>query len=314
MADPSPDSLPVIHHTVPAETPAERLDKYMARILPDSSRSRIQKWILEGNIRLGTRRVRPSVLVSPGQEYVIQRPPAGPSPVKADKIPLEIIHEDDFLLVVNKPAGMVAHPAPGHSRGTLVNALMGLGSKLSKVGGTQRVGIVHRLDQDTSGLVLVAKDDRTHLALSRQFASRQVKRVYLAVVRGVVQRDEGTIDAPIGRHLYQRELMAIRHDSGREAITRFKVKERFADSTFLELYPQTGRTHQLRVHLKHLGYPILGDARYGTRGGFPRQALHAHRLGFVHPGIEQWVEFVSPMPADLEREIRRLRGRLPGLK
>ena len=307
MAAASADPPQVIRHTVPAETAPERLDKYLVRILPDLSRSRVQKLILEGHVRRGTHRLRPSAAVWPGEQYVIELQPAASTELKGDAIPLEIIHEDDFLLVVNKPAGMVSHPAPGHSRGTLVNALVSHGSKLSKVGGPQKLGIVHRLDQDTSGIILVAKDDKTHLNLSRQFAGREVKRVYVALVRGVVQRDEGTIDAPIGRHPFQRELMSIRPDSGRDAVTRYKVKERFANATLLELYPQTGRTHQLRVHLKHIGHPILGDARYGIRGGFARQALHAHRLGFFHPGIEQWVEFVSPLPVDLQHLLHLLK-------
>lgn len=307
MVDPAAKPTRVIHHTVPAETVPERLDKYLARLLPDLSRSRLQKLMGQGNIRLGTRRLRPSHSVAPGEEFVIEVPPVEPPTAKPDRIPLEILHEDDWLMVVNKPAGMVAHPAPGHTRGTLVNALVGHGSRLSQVGGPEKLGIVHRLDQDTSGIVLAAKDDRTHLVLSRQFAGREVKRVYIGIVRGVVQRDEGTIDAPIGRSAFDRKLMAVRHDSGRESITRYKVKERFPNATLLELYPETGRTHQLRVHLKHIGHPLLGDARYGIRGGFSRQALHAHRLGFRHPGIEQWVEFVSPLPADLKEILAQLR-------
>lgn len=303
----SPNSAQVIRHTVAAGTPADRLDRYLTRVLPGLSRSRVQRLILQGNVRLDQKKVRPSHVISAGEEFVITVPAPEPVDAKADTIPLEIVHEDDFLIVVDKPAGMVSHPAPGHTRGTLVNALVGYGSRLSKVGGPQKLGIVHRLDQDTSGLVLVAKDDRTHLDLSRQFAGRTVRRVYLGIVRGVVQRDEGTIDAPIGRSQFDRKLMAIRHDGGRESVTRFKVKERFANATLLELYPETGRTHQLRVHLKHLGHPLLGDARYGIRGGLNRQALHAHRLGFFHPGLQERVEFVSPLPKDLERVLADLR-------
>jgi 23S rRNA pseudouridine1911/1915/1917 synthase len=174
--------------------------------------------------------------------------------------------------------------------------------------------LVHRLDKDTSGIMVVAKDDATHWNLSRQFAGRSVLRVYQAVVRGRMQRDEGTIRAPIGRHPVQRKKMAVRHDSERDAITQYKVLKRFKEATLVELYPQTGRTHQLRVHLASIGHPILGDTEYGVgggpstrlRAGFSRQALHAYRLGFVHPGIEQRVEFVSPLPRDLERQISRL--------
>ncbi len=302
-----------LRHTVPADAVSERADRYLARVFPKVSRSKLHKQILEGQVRIGGWVLRkPSYIITPGEEFTVEVLPSEPPDVKPDRIKLEIVHEDSFLMVVSKPAGMVSHPAPGHTRRTLVNALVGYGSKLSKAGGAQKLGIVHRLDQDTSGLVVVAKDDRTHLALAKQFAGRQVKRVYRALVRGAVQRDEGTIDAPIGRDPHQRKLMSVQ-SAGREAITRYKVLERFRGATYLELTPQTGRTHQLRVHLKHIGHPILGDAHYGIRGGFRRQALHAHRLGFVHPGIEQWVEFVSPMPADLEKEIRRLRENGPKL-
>jgi 23S rRNA pseudouridine1911/1915/1917 synthase len=209
-------------------------------------------------------------------------------------------------LVVDNPAGLVVHPGAGHAEGTLVNALLAHGPKLSGRGGPVKPGLVHRLDKDTSGIMVVAKDDATHWNLSRQFAGRSVLRVYQAVVRGRMQRDEGTIDAPIGRHPVQRKKMAVRRDSERDAITKYKVLKRFKEATLVELYPQTGRTHQLRVHLASIGHPILGDTEYGVSGGFSRQALHAHRLGFVHPGIEQRVEFVSPLPRDLERQIARL--------
>lgn len=305
----SPETEKIIRHTIPPDAGPDRTDRYLARVFPKISRSKLHQLILKGHVRVGGRLLRkPSSPVSPGEEVVVEVPPPEPVEAQPDRIKLEILHEDDWLMVVNKPAGMVSHPAPGHTRGTLVNALVAYGAKLSKIGGPQKLGIVHRLDQDTSGLVLVAKDDQTHLALSKQFAGREVRRIYRAIVRGVVQRDQGTIDAPIGRDPHQRELMSVRPDGeSREAITRWKVLERFRDATYLELIPQTGRTHQLRVHLKHIGHPILGDARYGIRGGIRRQALHAHRLGFVHPGAQQRVEFVSPLPADLERILDRLR-------
>ena len=167
-------------------------------------------------------------------------------------------------------------------------------------------GLVHRLDKDTSGLMVVAKDDATHWDLSRQFAGRSVLRVYQAVVRGRMERDEGTIDAPIGRHPTRRKKMTVRYDSERDAVTKYKVLKRFKEATLVELSPQTGRTHQLRVHLASIGHPILGDTEYGVAGGFSRQALHAHRLGFVHPGIQQRVEFSSPLPRDLIKQIDRL--------
>ena len=256
---------------------------------------------------MGRRLLKSSHRVSAGEEYVIEVPPASLPELKPERIPLEILHEDDYLMVIDKPAGMVVHPGAGHASGTLVNALLGHASKLSRRGGAERLGLVHRLDKDTSGLLVVAKDDATHQALADQFAGRSVLRIYLAAVRGVVRRDEGTVEAPIGRHPQERKRMAVRYGQGRDSVTRYRVLERLPNATLLELKPETGRMHQLRVHLAHLGHPILGDAEYGVRAGFSRQALHAHRLGFRHPGAEQWVEFVSPLPADLKRQIDRLR-------
>ena len=250
---------------------------------------------------------KPSHRLFPGAGLSVDLPPPETSELKPQAIPLSIVHEDNFLLVLDKPAGLVVHPGAGHSDGTLVNALLAHAPKLSGRGGPFRPGLVHRLDKDTSGLMVVAKDGETHWKLSQQFAGRDVLRVYWAVVRGRVQRDEGTISAPFGRHPVQRQKMAVRHDSDRDAITRYKVRERFQNATLLELTPQTGRMHQLRVHLASIGHPLLGDREYGVAGGFSRQALHAHRLGFRHPGIEQWVEFTSPLPPDLQKEIARLK-------
>ena len=296
-------------HAVPPGAPADRLDRYLARIVPGISRSKMQRMILQGQVRVNQRPIRrPSHGVSPGQHLSVELPPPGEQAfeLKPERIPLNILHEDDWLLVVDKPAGLVVHPGAGHAGGTLVNALLAHTQKLSRTGGPVRPGLVHRLDKDTSGLMVVAKDDATHWNLSRQFAGRKVLRVYWAAVRGSVARPEGTISAPIGRHPVRRQRMAVRADSERDAVTRYKVLRRFRDATLLELKPETGRMHQLRVHLASIGHPILGDAEYGVRAGFSRQALHAHRLGFRHPGIEQWVEFSSPMPADLQREIERL--------
>ena len=298
----------IFKQVVPAGV-SDRLDRYLTRSVPGLSRSKAQRLILDGKVRFNGRFPRkPSLRVSGGEEISLEVPPPAPAAaeLKAQKIPLNIVHEDEFLLVVDKPAGLVVHPGAGHSEGTLVNALLAHGPKLSRMGGPAKPGLVHRLDKDTSGLMVVAKDDATHWNLSRQFAGRSVLRIYQAVVRGRMERDEGTIDAPIGRHPTQRTKMTIRHDSERDAVTRYKVLKRFKEATLVELYPQTGRTHQLRVHLASIGHPILGDAEYGVRGGFSRQALHAHRLGFLHPGIEQRVEFSSPLPKDLEREIKRL--------
>ena len=297
----------LFRHRVAPGTPPDRLDRYLAHTVPGISRSKVQRLILDGKARVNGRPLRrPSYTVNPGEEISLEVPPPEPSDIKPQKMPLNILHEDAWLLVVDKPAGLVVHPGAGHSGGTLVNALLAHGPKLSRAGGAVKPGLVHRLDKDTSGVMVVAKDDATHWDLSRQFAGRSVLRIYQAVVRGRMEHDQGTINAPIGRHPVQRKKMAVRQDSERYAITKYKVLKRFKDATFVELSPQTGRTHQLRVHLASIGHPILGDTEYGVGGGFSRQALHAHRLGFRHPGIEQRVEFVSPLPRDLERQIARL--------
>ena len=298
------DSL--IRHVVPAETSPQRLDRYLARALKDHSRAQIQRWIDGGCVRLSGRRLKPSHRVVPGEELEIAIPPPEVSDLRAEKISLEKVYEDEYLLVINKPSGMVVHPAPGNPTGTLVNALLAQSSSWSGEAGPLKPGIVHRLDKETSGLLVVAKDDSTHRALSRQFAERKVLRLYLAVVKGNPARDEGTISAPIGRHPVRRQKMSVRYGSGREAVTRYRVIKRLGGAAVMEISLQTGRTHQVRVHLAHLGNPLLGDARYGVLGGFSRQALHACRLGFEHPRTGRWMEFEAPAPADLQGDLDRL--------
>ncbi len=292
-----------IHHVVPPDTPSQRLDRYLTTVVPKTSRAFLQRLIEEDRVRVNDRVVKASHRVSPGEKLWVEIPPPEPMELQPEAIPLSIIYEDEWLLIVDKPAGLVVHPAPGHSGGTLVNALLAHAKQLSTLAGPFKPGIVHRLDKDTSGLLVVAKDDHTHRKLARQFANREVRRVYLAWVKGAVTQEEGTIEAPIGRHPVNRQRMAVRYEASREAITRYRVLKRFPTKTLLELTPQTGRTHQLRVHLAHLGHPILGDSRYGIKGDFPRQALHAHRLGFHHPGKEIWLEFTSLPPADLKEKM-----------
>ncbi len=295
-----------LHVDVPAGALSQRLDQYLTMIIPDTSRSNVQRWIEQRRVTVNGRPQKSSHRISPGDRIDVSIPPPEILDLEPEPIPLKIVHEDKWLLVVDKPAGLVVHPAPGHRSGTLVNALLAHGTALSSSAGSFKPGIVHRLDKDTSGLLVVAKDDKTHRAVSRQFADRTVKRVYQAIVKGVVQRDEGTISAPIGRDPHRRQRMTVLYGASRDAETRYKVIRRFPAATFLELTPQTGRTHQLRVHLAHVGHPILGDQRYGVKAGLDRQALHAHRLGFLHPGSRKKVEFVSPLPADLRGMLKKL--------
>ncbi|MEO5718083.1 MAG: RluA family pseudouridine synthase, partial [Chthoniobacterales bacterium] len=222
---------------------------------------------------------------------------------KAEEIPLTILFEDDDLLVLNKPAGLVVHPGAGNQTHTLVNALLHHCTNLSGIGGKQRPGIVHRLDKETSGCLVVAKNDTTHHELARQFAEREVKKIYLALVAGTLKRPRGTIDAPIGRHPVQRKKMAIDQRKGREAITEYRVLQSGAGVSLVECALHSGRTHQIRVHLHHLGHSIIGDSLYGKKGGAARQMLHAWKLGFTHPRTGERQFFEAPIPADFQTAL-----------
>ena len=291
---------------VPADAAPERVDRRLARLLADvCSRTQVQRWIKQGRVRRNGQPVTADARVHPGDTLTVA---IVPEPVQSDltpePIPLDILYEDEALLMVNKPAGLVVHPGAGHATGTLVHGLLAHAQRLSQVAGPSKPGIVHRLDKDTSGVMVVAKTDVAHRALARQFADRTVRRTYVALVSGVIPYDTGVIDAPLGRHPKDRQRIAVRPAGwGREAITRYTVLRRLPGATWLELTPQTGRTHQLRVHLAHLGYPILGDPRYGKRGGVTRQALHAARLGFRHPTTGESVEFTAPLPRELDAAI-----------
>jgi len=297
---------PPLHHRVPERAPGQRLDQYLVGVIPDISRAKVQRLIERNHVLINGKRPKASCRVSPGDGISVTFPPPDIQELAPEPIPLKIVHEDRWLLVIDKPAGLVVHPAPGHPSGTLVNALLHHVKKLSAAAGPFKPGIVHRLDKETSGLLLVAKDDATHRAVSRQFAERTVRRVYQAIVKGLIPQEQGTIAAPIGRDPHRRQRMTVRYGSGREAETRYRVLKRLNGATFVELYPQTGRTHQLRVHLAHLGHPLLGDERYGVRGGLDRQALHAHRLGFFHPGTRRNVDYRSPLPKDLREALKKL--------
>ena len=287
----------------------ERLDKAISTHVPDLSRAVAQRLIKTGQVTVNGRPSKPSYRVQVGDEVLVRVPAEIPEPVVAEDIPLDIIYEDDVLLVVNKPAGMVVHPAYGHSSGTLVNAVLGHCPQIADVGGPDRAGVVHRLDKDTSGLIIVAKDDATRTALQRQFKRRQVAKTYLALVEDQVQPREGVVDAPVGRNKRQRKKMAVVR-SGRDARTLYRVIEYFPNHTLLEVRPHTGRTHQVRVHMAWLGYPLVGDTVYGRRRQRllrGRHFLHAARLRFTHPTTGEEIEFEAPLPPELAAVLKRLR-------
>jgi 23S rRNA pseudouridine1911/1915/1917 synthase len=286
----------------------ERLDRYVADSLPELSRSFVQALIADGAVLVDGFARKPKFKVTPGEVVTVALPEPEPVDIAPEPMPLDILYEDDDVIVLNKPAGLVVHPAPGHPRGTLVNGLLHHAPEID-LGGSNRPGIVHRLDKDTSGLMVVAKTDRARTALLRQWADGSVTKRYIALAQGVVEENEGTVDAPIGRDPFNRQRMAVL-PGGRPAVTHFTVLRRFADATLLELAPESGRTHQIRVHLAFIGHPLVGDAVYGgpratAATQAPRQFLHASRLGFVLPTGEP-VSFVSALPADLQATLDRL--------
>ena len=298
-----------------------RLDAWIARKLPELSRARVQALMAADRVRLDGRPARPSARLRGGEEVTVELPdPVAATPAPED-VPLSVVFEDARLLVVDKPAGMTVHPGAGRLSGTLVNALLHHVRDLSGVGGVLRPGIVHRLDRGTSGLMVVAKDDETHRALSAQFASREVEKEYLAVVHGVPRARQATIDATIGRDPVHRKKMSVRAPRGRAARSAYTVVEALDGAALLRVRIHTGRTHQIRVHLASLGHPVAGDATYGgTRtpssrrpaaraalDGLTRPALHAARLAFTHPATGDRLQFESPLPADLRDVLARLR-------
>ena len=307
------DEFPEIENTYRFEeiTPGERLDKWLAGRLPDHSRTEIQRWIKEGLVRVNGRASKPGYKLEPGDVVEVDVPASQPyEGARPEPIPLNILYEDEDLLVIDKPAGMVVHPAPGHTSGTLVNAILYHVPDLKGVGGVERPGIVHRLDKDTSGLLLVAKNDQAHRELQRQFKAREVEKVYLALVEGHLQPKVGRIEAPIGRDKKHRKRMAVTRE-GREAITEYRVRGYYGDYTLVEVHPLTGRTHQIRVHFAFIGHPLAGDTVYGhrkqkLRPWLKRHFLHAYKLRFRLPRTGEWVEFTSPLPQDLQAVLDRL--------
>ena len=287
----------------------QRLDVFLTESLPEYSRSRLQSMIKEGEITVNGRTVKAGFKLSAGDQIMLQHREVVPMEAAAQDIGLDIIYEDKDIIVINKPQGMVVHPAAGHYDGTLVNALLHHCGDLSGVGGVIRPGIVHRIDKDTSGLLVAAKNDAAHIGLSAQWKVHSIKRVYHAILHGMIAENCGDIDAPIGRHPRDRKKMAVEPKNGKPAITHYRVLERlpFAQCTYTQLELETGRTHQIRVHMSHLGYPVVGDPLYGPKKSpylkrLNGQALHAKVLGFEHPITGKYLEFDSDLP-DYFREL-----------
>ncbi|SHI52075.1 RluA family pseudouridine synthase [Desulfofundulus thermosubterraneus] len=300
----------ISYHRVGEENAGERLDVFLAKENPDLSRSHIQRLIAEQQVTVNGEPARSSYRVKPGDEVVLKIPLPRELEVVPENIPLDIYYEDADVVVVNKPRGMVVHPAEGNYSGTLVNALLFHCRDLSGVNGIMRPGIVHRLDKDTSGLIMVAKNDFAHLELARQLKDRRVTRRYTALAHGNFKEDRGTVDAPIGRHSRDRQRMAVVGRGGRHAVTHYEVRERFGQYTLLELKLETGRTHQIRVHMAYLGHPLVGDLKYGPARphfGLQGQFLHAATLGFHHPRWGEYLEFTAPLPGELVDILARLR-------
>lgn len=296
---------------VPREAVGRRLDAVLAAVLPQLSRSFLQGLIDRAIITVDGQPAKPGLRLAAGQCILVRIPMASPQPVQPEDIPLTIIYEDADIAVIDKPAGMVVHPAPGHQSGTVVNAILALyGDDLLETGEDQRPGIVHRLDKDTSGLLLIAKNRAAQAGLAAQMKSRQVEKGYLALVEGRIKQETGTIDAPIGRHPRQRTMMAVLHVGGRASVTRYRVIERFSSHTLLHVSIETGRTHQIRVHMASIGHPVVGDTIYGYRRRslrVRRQFLHAYQIRLVSPLSAAPLFFDIALPSDLQEPLDALR-------
>jgi len=284
-------------HEFKSEFAGLRIDQFIVAHLPSLSRARVQALLKSGHITLNGTGVKASARLQTGDLVRIAEPPPVSAQMAAQDIPLDVLSEDDDLIVINKPAGLVVHPAAGNRDGTLVNALLHHCRELSGVGGVERPGIVHRLDKDTTGCLVAAKNDAAHRSLVRQFAGRSVTKIYLALAAGRFAKSSGEVDAPIGRHPVHRKKMAV-IERGRPARTGWRVLRELPCGSLVECTLHTGRTHQIRVHLQHLRHPLLGDEIYGKRGDFPRQMLHAWKLAFEHPRTGALVKFQSPIPPD----------------
>ncbi len=296
--------------TLTADRPGERADALVCRLVPNLTRSAAQRLLERGAVTSAGRPVRKNDRPAPGDVLEVVLPDPEPIDVRPQDIPLDVVYEDGDVIVVNKPVGLVVHPAPGHPDGTLVNALLyHCGTSLSGINGELRPGIVHRIDRDTSGLIIAAKNDRAHLALAAQLQDHSLARTYEAVAVGGLREDDGTVDAPIGRHPVDRKKMAIDRKNGREAVTHWSVLARYPGYTHMECRLETGRTHQIRVHLASIGHPLLGDVVYGAKKpvpGLAGQCLHARRLRFVHPATGETVELECPLPEWFQAILQKI--------
>ena len=300
----------LIFTTITAEESGERIDALLARSLPDLTRSRLQKLIEAGHVTVGDAPVKKNYRCSAGDIISVELPSLECVELVPQDIPLDIVYEDDDLIVVNKPRGMVVHPAPGHADGTLVNALLWhCGDSLSGIGGERRPGIVHRIDKDTSGLLIVAKNDFSHQALSLQLADHSLYRVYEAVIHGRFKEPSGTVDKPIGRHPIDRKRMAVTDKNSKHAVTHWELLHTYSGFSHIRCRLETGRTHQIRVHMAHIGHPLLGDGLYGAPSpekGISGQCLHARMLRFVHPRTGEDVTLEAPLPEYFLEVLSRL--------
>ena len=296
------------------EQEGERLDKYLSIIYPDTSRSFFQKLIKDSAVFVNDKAEKSSYRMNFEDVVTIRFPDAVETTIEPENIPLDILYEDDDLLVVNKPKGMVVHPSAGHYSGTLVNAIMyHCKNSLSGINGEIRPGIVHRIDMDTTGSLIICKNDISHVNIAEQIKVHSVNRIYEGIVFGNVKNDEGTIEAPIGRHPIERKKMAINEKNGKPAITHYKVIERFGNYTHMQFKLETGRTHQIRVHMSSIGHPLLGDNLYASgKTSFKNligQTLHAKTIGFIHPSTHQYLEFSAPLPEYFENLLSQLKKR-----
>ena len=296
---------------VSPEDAGVRIDKYLAEQLPDITRSYLQKLLKDGSVQMNGKPVKASTKTAVGAVIALTIPEPEEPEILPENIPLDILYEDSDVILINKPKNMVVHPAAGHYTGTLVNALMyHCRGDLSGINGVLRPGIVHRIDKDTTGVLIVCKNDRAHNALAEQLKEHSITRKYRAIVCGNLKEDEGTVDAPLGRHPQDRKKMAIVRSGGKRAVTHYRVLERFGNDTYIECQLETGRTHQIRVHMASLGHPLLGDEIYGRAKSpfkLEGQTLHAMVLGFIHPTTGEYMEFEAPLPEYFEKLLEKLR-------